>query len=111
MLCGDFNSHSFAFGCDTETVMGERLRELVNDLDLSVQNHLWEPTRLGYAEQADSVLDLTLTSKAASECFLSWEAVDTHVCKTDHVPISLSISPQPLPACIEGDTRRVFFDV
>ena len=108
MLCGDFNSHSFAFGCDTEDAMGARLRELKNDLHLSVQNHPGEHTRFGYDSQADSVLDLTLTSKTASECFLSWETVDTHVCKTDHVPILLCISPQPLPACIEGDTRRVW---
>lgn len=108
MLCGDFNSHSFAFGSMTETEMGVCLRELQTDLGLTFQNQLGQATRFGYAEQADSVLDLTFTSKIASDCFSHWERVDEQVCSTDHAPIHFSISSSPLPACIEGLSRTVW---
>lgn len=87
ILCGDFNAHSFLWGCSSVTAKGRVLERLINDRNLSLLND-GSLTHFSAAHSSFSAIDLTLASPSLFPR-LVWR---THgdLCSSDHYPIVIS---------------------
>uniref|UniRef100_A0A6M2DJW2 Putative rna-directed dna polymerase from mobile element jockey-like isoform x3 n=1 Tax=Xenopsylla cheopis TaxID=163159 RepID=A0A6M2DJW2_XENCH len=88
LICGDFNSHHVAWGCEYVCSRGKLLYELMEDLSLIILND-GSHTTIGSWSRKPSSIDLTMCSSYLAG--ISHWSVSSEPIGSDHLPILISL--------------------
>ncbi|EZA48474.1 hypothetical protein X777_13780, partial [Ooceraea biroi] len=94
VILGDFNAHHPLWFSGRSDFMGDRIVQALDSFDLCLLND-GVPTRLGYAHESSSVLDLTMASTSMAACSHATTLSDNM--GSDYFPIEVEIGCNAIP--------------